>query len=304
MIAEKDCPTCGKHFRKVYAKGRKEPVFCCRLCVDNNQAHQAFKAQQTAATRWPSPKTTEIQCAGCTKTFIADARTARRRKYCTAKCKYKTMAKNQEIAFNCKSCGKPTQSTLRPGRAVPKYCSRRCMGADPVRIAHISKVNKQRMHEPEIRQRTLAGNKAKCQKDSWKESRRKIMLAAYARGSFSEKSLTKPVRLVLAMLDELNVSYHREWVFGPYAFDLYLPDFNACIEVQGDYWHGNPAVYQNPSTKQKRRQNIDKTKLSYAKNRGVRALPLWERDIKASPDECSENIQLLIAASTGFRSKV
>lgn len=177
------------------------------------------------------------------------------------------------------------------------------MGNDTERNLAIGAATKLKMAEPETRAKTLAAIRERSSKPEWIESRRKIMLAAYARGSFQEKSLTKPVRAVCKMLDRLHVKYEREWVFGHYAFDFYLPEHHVCIEVQGDYWHGNPAVYakQELTPKQKRRQNIDKTKHSYAANRGVRVLPIWERDIAKSPDECEEDIQLLIAA--GFKSK-
>lgn len=50
-------------------------------------------------------------------------------------------------------------------------------------------------------------------------------------------SMTKPHQKVCDILTSLGVKFEIEKAVGFWNFDLYLPDFNLLIEVQGNYWH-------------------------------------------------------------------
>jgi very-short-patch-repair endonuclease len=84
-------------------------------------------------------------------------------------------------------------------------------------------------------------------------------------------------------LQDLGVRYVQQKTISHYAVDFYLPDSNAVIECQGDYWHCNPAVYPNGpiNTMQRDRIRIDASKRTLLKNRGHKLVYLWESDIKA-----------------------
>ena len=66
--------------------------------------------------------------------------------------------------------------------------------------------------------------------------------------------------IVKKYLDEHKIKYEFQYnldnLFYP---DFYFPQFNMIIEVQGDYWHGNPKIYKD--------EQLDKRCL-YTKLRG------------------------------------
>lgn len=71
---------------------------------------------------------------------------------------------------------------------------------------------------------------------------------------------------------------------------FYVVDFlvgRVVVETHGDYWHGNPAVYQGELDKvQKAAVRRDKAKRTYLTNRGYTVLEIWEKDLRETPDLC------------------
>jgi hypothetical protein len=51
-----------------------------------------------------------------------------------------------------------------------------------------------------------------------------------------------------------NINYTYSFIYKKRQFDFLLHDYNLVVELQGDYWHGNPKfwdVYDNDSSKKK-----------------------------------------------------
>lgn len=55
-------------------------------------------------------------------------------------------------------------------------------------------------------------------------------------------SLEKEIGKILSML---NFKYIKQYNIGTYFCDFYLPDINLVIETYGDFWHGNPYLYDD-----------------------------------------------------------
>ena len=104
----------------------------------------------------------------------------------------------------------------------------------------------------------------------------------------SERFNTKIQQKVNLLLEEKNIKYEREKIFGYYAVDNYLSDYNLIIEVMGDYWHTNPQKYNKNGYAinecQLRGIKKDKQKSSYIYNKeGIKILYLWETQILKNP---------------------
>jgi len=52
------------------------------------------------------------------------------------------------------------------------------------------------------------------------------------------------------------------------------------LEVQGDYWHGNPKIYTELNDIQKANIENDKYKLELAKKYGCKLFYIWETDFR------------------------
>lgn len=82
--------------------------------------------------------------------------------------------------------------------------------------------------------------------DEYASKIRTSLLLARVNQDRSNTSIAIKVR---AILDLLNVKYRIEEILGPWAFDIFIPDHNLLIEVQGDYWHSLPRSISNDKAK-------------------------------------------------------
>jgi len=45
---------------------------------------------------------------------------------------------------------------------------------------------------------------------------------------------------IIGVLESLGIEFIPEYKIGPYSFDVFLPEHNVLLEVQGEYWHALP----------------------------------------------------------------
>lgn len=82
-----------------------------------------------------------------------------------------------------------------------------------------------------------------------------------------------------------NINHKYNYI-NKYQYDFLLEDYGIIIEVQGDYWHGNPNIYSDTDKKlkplnetQKYKQKLDIDKNNYIKDR-YKIIYIWETDVK------------------------
>jgi DNA mismatch endonuclease (patch repair protein) len=79
--------------------------------------------------------------------------------------------------------------------------------------------------------------------------------------------------------------------------DLFIPEKNALIEIDGDYWHCNPNKYANDffhKSKKMTAQQIwdnDKKKNETSSELGYKMIRVWESDIYKDINLCVNNIE-------------
>jgi len=82
------------------------------------------------------------------------------------------------------------------------------------------------------------------------------------------------------LLDELGISYTHQYKLSYYLFDFRIKDTNILIEVDGDFYHCNPDIYDEPvSEVQVSVIENDKKKNVVAKNKEFKLVRFWEYDI-------------------------
>lgn len=90
-------------------------------------------------------------------------------------------------------------------------------------------------------------------------------------------------------LDKLGVEYVYQFEAKDIGrfFDFYLPSHNIIIEIDGDFWHGNPDKYKEEELRghQKRAQRIDEYKTKWALLHCIPILRFWESDIRKKPQD-------------------
>ena len=96
-------------------------------------------------------------------------------------------------------------------------------------------------------------------------------------------------------LKKLNINY--QWQFEAKdiqrSYDFYLPEHNLLIEVDGDYYHVNPEIYEGKklTPTQKHDMWVDKLKNEWALLHGIPLLRIWENDIRKNPEKVMKTIK-------------
>lgn len=98
-------------------------------------------------------------------------------------------------------------------------------------------------------------------------------------------------------LNNLSISYTSQFKVGSKLFDFKLSNTNILIEVNGDFWHANPSIYEHnqminyPGGKIKASDlwKKDETKLKMANKKGYRVIYIWENEMsKLNLDQLSK----------------
>ena len=96
-------------------------------------------------------------------------------------------------------------------------------------------------------------------------------------------------------LDKLGVEYQYQFEAKDIGrfFDFYLPKSNLIIEIDGDYWHGNPEKYEKDELKkhQIKAQRIDEYKTKWALLHSIPVLRIWESDIRNNPKKVMNDLK-------------
>lgn len=96
-------------------------------------------------------------------------------------------------------------------------------------------------------------------------------------------------------LEKLGVEYQYQFEAKDIGrfYDFYLPKVHLLIEIDGDYWHGNPELYTEEKLKyhQKRAQSIDDIKDKWALMHSIPIMRIWEHDIRKNPKEVMKRLK-------------
>lgn len=116
-----------------------------------------------------------------------------------------------------------------------------------------------------------------------------ICVPSLANGS--ESGLEKQIQKILI---DADIKWINQFEYKHKFYDLYLPDFNTIIEVNGNYWHANPSIYQAddvilyPGNNKKLAEEIwrrDIKKQVLVEAIGIYVIILWEDFIKRASDD-------------------
>lgn len=105
-----------------------------------------------------------------------------------------------------------------------------------------------------------------------------------------KRKQTIPEKLVENILYKQNISFEKEIKVNG---SNYVNDFkvnNYIIEVQGDYWHGNPKFYKELNSIQQKMVNRDIKKKNELEKLGYKVIYIWEDDLKNNIQLCEDMI--------------
>jgi G:T-mismatch repair DNA endonuclease (very short patch repair protein) len=146
--------------------------------------------------------------------------------------------------------------------------------------------------EKEIRRQRMANNERR-RRETDPEKYREEKSRAGKIGMSKREAYTKtqPELIVENWLNENNILNEYSPIMGDgnrnYQYDFIIKGKRILIEVNGDYWHGNPNKFNIDGSDGKRKLNDiqitkienDKLKLEFAKNHNFEVIYIWEEEI-------------------------
>jgi len=109
---------------------------------------------------------------------------------------------------------------------------------------------------------------------------------------------TKIEKKVDDLLKELGISFKYSFILAGRQYDFLLKDFDAVIEVHGDFWHGNPEFWGEGKRCLRDHQIMKKlddvVKKRIAKEKGYEYFEFWEYDIHNNWSTCVTKIMEII----------
>ena len=126
------------------------------------------------------------------------------------------------------------------------------------------------------------------------EYRQKLRDASPARMAKFKRRETKPERIVRQMLEQIGIPFQQEAPLGFYTVDFLVPHLKVVILADGDYWHGNPATYPNPSPIQQKRRRLDASCNSFLRNRGYRLIRFWGSELEMELESCRQRLTRIL----------
>jgi len=112
-----------------------------------------------------------------------------------------------------------------------------------------------------------------------KETIEKIRNATIKQLSEQKFKKTKIEEKIEDFLKKEKINYVYSYILKQRQYDFCLKNYKILIEADGDYWHGNPKIYENLSDRQILKQQDDNIKNRIAKENGYEIIRFWEYDI-------------------------
>jgi G:T-mismatch repair DNA endonuclease (very short patch repair protein) len=240
---------------------------------DNN-----FCSDKCSREFYSKKRTEEKVCEYCGQNFVVKKSHVDIARFCSRECKDRWQSTDANCGENHPCFQGLTRKCAECGKTIPIRKHR-------LKIQENFFCNK----ECRIKYYKNPQNRTEKQKEASK---------AFAKNAikYIKPTLTSPHKIINEILDKNSIIYRNEELIHYYKLDIYLPDFNLGIEVQGDFWHCSPIRYKNVIYERQRKCIIkDKAKHTYVKNKfGYEILYLWEKDINTNPKLCEKLIQKYI----------
>ena len=167
----------------------------------------------------------------------------------------------------------------------------------------LNTISKRSQEEREKISKKISDAQKRYKEKNPEEYRKAKQKAAHAsRLSQGNYKKTKIEEKVEEWLKNNNINYDYSCIIGSgencFQYDFIIHGKRILIEVQGDYWHGNPDLFNDDGTDGKRMLNeiqikkkeIDIIKKKFAENKKFKVLYIWENEINNNNFKSLEEI--------------
>ena len=252
----KECVVC----KNTFEASRSNQMCCCRKCRDKYTNYK-----------------NGTKCIVCGSLFHSLTKTS----FCSEECK-RTYEESKKIKKICEECGEEFL-----GDSHSRFCSIKCKQSYHRKHDWTVEVECEYCHKKFNKTKYEIG-RIKNDKVTKNFCSHSCALAYSYQNNIITALYSKPHQICNKFLDEMNIKYQNEKLFGRFSLDIYLSDFNKGIEIMGTYWHSDSRKYDFSDLEESQRKCIekDKRKQNMLKQDGIEILYLWQKDILESPDLC------------------
>ena len=151
--------------------------------------------------------------------------------------------------------------------------------------------NKTKEEKAEISRKISESQKRLKELDPVKYREQKAKAGRISVKNQSMYKINKIEKKVYDWLLEHNIAFEYSCIMGDginnYQYDFIIKNKRILIEVQGDYWHGNPMFFNKEGSDNKRKlndiqikkKNYDILKYNFSIEKNFKLLYIWEYDI-------------------------
>ena len=122
------------------------------------------------------------------------------------------------------------------------------------------------------------------QSNEIQDKSRKTFLKKYGRQNFRFSNIESEIISYIKEIYDGNILENNRSVLDGKEIDIYLPKLSIGFEINGDYWHMNPMIYNEKSFNKvigKYAYEIwerDENKIKYARDKNIVLYVIWEQD--------------------------
>jgi very-short-patch-repair endonuclease len=114
----------------------------------------------------------------------------------------------------------------------------------------------------------------------------------------ADKGTNKLEKAGAQIMNSLGVCYEEQVLIGSkFVVDVLIPQYKIVIQWDGDFWHGNPKIYQTFYPIQESNKKRDHACNAYLAKCGYQVLRFWESDVHIQPLWVKEEIRLILESS-------
>lgn len=131
-----------------------------------------------------------------------------------------------------------------------------------------------------------------CSEECYKTIKFENVYKNFKKGLY-KSSMTTPHVVIDDVLIDLGISFENEIRFGRKIVDIFIPNYEVCIEIMGTFWHLDSRFYQKNYDSKPTQGIIDRDKEKRDKienNYDKKILYLWEYDIINNIELCKQLI--------------
>ena len=256
--------TCALLSRRIKTVGRSRTCSRCGSAFATSPRSTRKYCSPRCAHGGPQPSRRtgrDVSCAFCGTQFYATGERLNRSAnlFCCIEHANLYQARNK-ANLECKVCGtRFRRSPAQQRKSKTIYCSLKCRDADPTVRIHLLRMNQMQQG----------------------------------------KHPNKLESAGFAMLADMGLEFEAHPLFkGKFCVDALLEKSRIVVQFDGDYWHGNPAVFPDPSARQKKRIARDESQDAYMSACGYNVIRIWETDMKKRAGAVRERLTAAIVGAT------